>query len=53
MRKPRTHDSVEEALRDTARFYRKALWADADSYVEIWVEKAALAGVDLSHHFTL
>ena len=45
MRKPRTHDSVEEALRDTARFYRKALWADADSYVEIWLEKDALAGV--------
>src|SRR6516225_7160965 len=47
MRKPRTHDSVEEALRDTARFYRKALWADADSYVEIWLEKDALAGVVL------
>src|SRR5262245_9466691 len=45
MRKPRTHGSVEEALRDTARFYRKALWTDADSYVEIWVEKDALAGV--------
>jgi len=45
MRKPRTHDSVEEALRDTARFYRKALWNDAGSYVEIWVEKDALAGV--------
>ena len=42
MRKPRTHDSVEEALRDTARFYRKALWADAASYVEIRVEKDAL-----------
>jgi len=45
MRKPTTHGSVEEALRNTAQFYRKALWADADSYVEIWVEKDALAGV--------
>jgi hypothetical protein len=44
-RKPRTFDSVEEALKDTARFYRKALWADADAYVEIWLEKDALAGV--------
>jgi len=44
-RKPRTFDSVEEALRDTARFYRKALWADAGSYVEIWLEKDALSGV--------
>jgi hypothetical protein len=44
-RKPRTFDSVEDALRSTAAFYRKALWADADSYVEIWLEKDALAGV--------
>ena len=27
------------------RFYRKALWNDADSYVEIWLEKDALSGV--------
>jgi len=44
-RKPRTFDSVEEALRETATFYRKNLWKDADSYVEIWIEKDALAGV--------
>ena len=44
-RKPRTFDSVEDALQDTARFYRKALWNDADCYVEIWLEKDALAGV--------
>src|SRR5262249_31536882 len=45
MRKPRTHDSVEQALKDTARLYRKSLWLDANDYVEIWVEKDALAGV--------
>jgi len=44
-RKPRTFNSVEDALRETAAFYRKSLWADADSYVEIWMEKDALAGV--------
>jgi hypothetical protein len=44
-RKPRTFNGVGEALRDTALFYRKSLWADADSYVEIWLEKDALAGV--------
>ena len=44
-RKPRTFYSVEEALNDTARLYRKALWADAGAYVEIWLEKDALAGV--------
>src|SRR5262245_7626316 len=44
-RKPRTFDGVEDALRATAAFYRKALWTDAGSYVEIWLEKDALAGV--------
>src|SRR5262245_35655778 len=44
-RKPRTFDSVEDALKETARFYRKNLWNDADAYVEIWLEKEALAGV--------
>jgi hypothetical protein len=44
-RKPRTFNSVEDALRDTAAFYRKSLWTDADAYVEIWLEKDALSGV--------
>jgi hypothetical protein len=44
-RKPRTFGTVEQALRDTARFYRKSLWVDADAYVEIWLEKDALSGV--------
>ena len=29
-RKPRTFDSIEDALEETARFYRKSLWNDAD-----------------------
>jgi hypothetical protein len=45
MRKPRSHNSVEDALRATAQTYRRNLWRDANSYVEIWVEKDALAGV--------
>jgi hypothetical protein len=44
-RKPDTFDNVEEALRETARLYRKSLWSDAQAYVEIWLEKDALAGV--------
>jgi hypothetical protein len=44
-RKPETFNSIEQALQETARFYRKALWADADCYVELWLEKDALAGV--------
>jgi hypothetical protein len=45
VRKPHTFDSIAEALKETASFYRKALWSDADAYVEIWLEKDALAGV--------
>jgi hypothetical protein len=46
-RKPTTYNSIEQALRETARLYRRAMWADADCYVEIWLEKDALAGVIL------
>jgi hypothetical protein len=44
-RRPVTFESVENALQETARLYRKALWSDADCYVEIWLEKDALSGV--------
>ncbi len=44
-RRPTTFTSIEEALEDTARLYRKSLWADADCHVEVWLEKDALAGV--------
>jgi hypothetical protein len=45
MRKPTSYNSIEDALEATARMYRRNLWRDADSYVEIWIEKDALAGV--------
>lgn len=45
MRKPRTYGSVEDALRETARLYRRQVWADLPSRVEVWLEKEALAGV--------
>jgi hypothetical protein len=45
MRKPATFDSVEAALQETARLYRKSLWRDAEAYVEVWCEKDAVAGV--------
>jgi hypothetical protein len=44
-RKPNTFGSVQEALEETARLYRKDLWRDADCYVEVWLEKDALSGV--------
>ena len=45
MRKPTTYGSVEEALRATAQAYRRDLWQDGSEYIELWLEKEALAGV--------
>ena len=45
MRKPRSFDSLEDALQHTARTYRRSLWACQPHYVEVWLEKNALAGV--------
>ena len=45
MRKPRTWNSVDSLLSSVVRSYRRDLWEDQDSYVELWVEKDALAGV--------
>lgn len=45
MRKPSTYRSIEEALRETAEFYRRDLWINARARVEVWCEKDALAGV--------
>jgi hypothetical protein len=44
-RKPRTYDSLADMMRETARLYRRNLWTDAAEYVEVWLEKEALAGV--------
>jgi hypothetical protein len=45
VRRPTTYRGPEHALAATARFYRRALWTDADARVEIWCEKDAIAGV--------
>jgi hypothetical protein len=45
MRKPKSWNSVEQALTETARTYRKAIWYDQGLNVEVWIEKNALAGV--------
>lgn len=45
MRKPTTHSSLQDALNDTARTYRRSVWDDQGVYVEVWLEKDALAGV--------
>jgi len=45
MRKPRTYSGLEQALQRWAQNYRRAVWDNQDDYVEIWLEKDALAGV--------
>ncbi|MBI1900940.1 MAG: hypothetical protein HYS13_07490 [Planctomycetia bacterium] len=45
MRKPRTWSSMESMLNYTQQTYRRAIWGDQDTYVEIWLEKDALSGV--------
>jgi len=45
MRRPDTCSGIDGALLTTAHFYRRRLWDDQDSYVEVWLEKDALAGV--------
>jgi hypothetical protein len=45
MRKPKTYSSLDQALQRTAEAYRRALWDDQEAYVEVWLEKDALAGV--------
>jgi hypothetical protein len=45
MRKPNSHGSLHEFLEDQQNLYRRDLWQDQDAYVEVWLEKDALAGV--------
>jgi len=45
IRRPDTYSSMQDALKATARTYRRRLWDDADCRVEVWCEKDALAGV--------
>jgi hypothetical protein len=44
-RKPWSFSSMQDAIDHTARTYRRDLWHNQDAYVEVWVEKEALAGV--------
>jgi hypothetical protein len=45
MRKPTTYGSMEAALENTVQTYRRQVWANQGAYVEVWLEKEALAGV--------
>ena len=47
MRKPDTYGSFSDCLEQAQRAYRRSLWDPNtnDEYVEVWLEKDALAGV--------
>jgi hypothetical protein len=40
-----TYNSIADAARDTAQFYRRSALRECPDYIEIWVEKEALSGV--------
>jgi hypothetical protein len=40
-----TYDRIADAARDTAKFYRRNALQACPDYVEVWVEKEALAGI--------
>jgi hypothetical protein len=45
MRKPNTYSGLEQLLQETVSTYRRAVWDNQCDYVEVWLEKDALAGV--------
>jgi hypothetical protein len=45
MRKPKTYSGLADFIDRHQRAYRRDLWTETDAYVEIWLEKEALAGV--------
>jgi len=52
-RKPRSFNGWADALRLTAQTYRRALWSESEVYVEVWLEKDALASIvmDVTEEF--
>jgi hypothetical protein len=45
IRKPRTYDSMEDALLSATMAYRRSVWSDQEAHVEIWTEKDAIASI--------
>ena len=44
-RKAASYGGIEEVLRETARFYRRDLWARSPYRIEVWCESDSIAGV--------
>jgi len=43
MRKPKSYDSMEAAIDETARLYRRNLWAISSWRVEVWAESDSIS----------
>lgn len=43
--KPNTYVSVEGAIRDVAKIYRRSLWTQAQEQVQVWCESMSVAGI--------
>ncbi|MDB6023106.1 MAG: hypothetical protein JWQ04_2963, partial [Pedosphaera sp.] len=43
--KDETFDSIDQALANTVENYRRNLWATQEHYIEVWVEKDAIASI--------
>jgi hypothetical protein len=45
VRVTQTYDNLQDAIEQTARYYRRSALKQSSDYLEIWVEKDALSGV--------
>jgi hypothetical protein len=43
--RPKTYDSLQDALFATAQTYRQSLWSSSDVNVQVWCESMSIAGV--------
>jgi hypothetical protein len=43
--KPNSFDSLQDALNETARVYRRSYWAESNIQIQIWCESMSAAGI--------
>jgi hypothetical protein len=43
--RPNTFDTLQDALEEAARLYRRSLWAESDVQVQVWCESLSVAGI--------
>jgi hypothetical protein len=43
--RPDSFDTLQDALEETARLYRRSLWAESEVQIQIWCESLSVAGI--------